>query len=186
MAALGFIFWQATRPRTEPPPPVVKILDNGPPAPVEATPQEIKPEKELSPAEIASARAAAMAEEVAEIARLPEDGSAGQAPPELDAKLIEVGRQLRGSIGKRARLGVRLYQVRASDSGKTLYLEFGSTRESDAICARYRTDLGIFTEEQLKKHIGKRLYIQGKVVADPSGRVAIELDDEDSLEIDPG
>lgn len=182
--ATAFVLWQAFRPRDEPPPPVVaeaKAADGAPAADDAAEPATAAPG--MSAAERASARAAQLAQEVEEIAEIPEAGTAGMASPELNARLIEVGKQLRDNIGKQTRIEARIYSVRPSNSGKTLYIEFGSSASPDAVCARHLTKSGVFTEERLREFIGKLVRVKGEIVHDPSGRIAIDIASEDGLKI---
>jgi hypothetical protein len=175
---IGFVYWQAYRPR-EIPSPVPVTSSTAPGA-------ESASDRGLTDAERVSRRAAELAKEISGIAEIPEPGTAGVVSPEVNQRLIEVGRQLRENPGKTTKITARLFAVRASGSGKTIYLEFGSTEDPDAICARYRTDQGIFTEVELRGHIGKVVRVRGKVVNDSGGRIAIDLTGKDGLKVEKG
>ena len=185
LAAGAFIFWQAQKlPKIDPPAPAVVAKEDSP-GPAPAAPSPPQPEdRTLTPAELASARAAQLAEEIKQFPLLPPPGTAGFASEELNQRLIEIGTQLRETPGRTAQIEGRVYQVRASNSGKTLYVEFGSSVEPNAICARLIPDgKGAEIRKELEEHVGKIVRIRGKVVEDPSGRVAIDLNSSDSITV---
>lgn len=177
LAASIFVFWQAFRQRDDPPPPVT-----GTGKPAEAA---VEAPTAMSDSDRIAARAAEMAAEIERMSAAHENKNPPPvaASPEVNAHLIQVGRELRKRVGASTKLEARLVSVRASKSGKTVYLEFGTSADPDAICARYRTELKAFTEEQLRGHVGKRLRIRGKVVNDPSGRVAIDIGGKKAVEV---
>ena len=73
--------------------------------------------------------------------------------------------------------------MRASQSGKTLYLEFGSLRGPNAIFGRYEKKHEVFTEEEIRALEGKHLRLKGKVIKDQGKRIAINLATKDSIEV---
>lgn len=163
------MIWQGLRSRSEPPQ-------------VTATP----PDGSSSPAALASQRAAKLSDILTEQSPiLPEGVTIDLPTPEQNAQLINLGRQLRNQLGYSYTLSARLYQIRASKSGKTLYLEFGSSTDPDALCVRHRTKDSSLTQQQLQNSVGKIVRIQGKIVADPSGRIAIDLASAEQLETLP-
>jgi hypothetical protein len=105
------------------------------------------------------------------------------ATPEEDKRLVARGKALLQKVGKVEQVEGLLRQVRSSQSGKTIYLEFGSLRGPNAVCGRYRTELEVFTEKELRDLVGKRLRLRGEVVKDPSKRIAIDLATKDTIEV---
>jgi hypothetical protein len=140
---------------------------------------------EMDAAARVSARAAELAKEIKEYPVIPSAHDQVDAA-QMDAQLIEIGGKLRNQIGGKVSLTGRLFEVRDSDSGKTRYLEFGASRDPDAVCIRYRTregDTGM-SKEELDKLVGKQVTIKGDVVADPSGRIAIDVSTRDQITVD--
>ncbi|MCU0794573.1 MAG: hypothetical protein MUF31_01415 [Akkermansiaceae bacterium] len=176
LAAGVFIFIQSQKPKLPPPSAVVAAggeVEKEAPAP--AT-EEIE-DRSLSPAEIASARAAQLAGENAGQAQPAPEDTAGLASEALNRRLIEIGSQLRGAIGQPTEMEGMIYRVRASNSGKTIYLEFGSSVEPNAICARHLPEGDAQAAlEKFQTLVGKNVRVKGTVVADPSGRIAIDLE----------
>ena len=85
--------------------------------------------------------------------------------------------------GRPFTLEILISEVRESQSGKTVYLEFDPNALPPLPCARYLTKKKTIPLEELKKLEGKRISIFGIVVNDPSKRTAIDLIDLDQLEI---
>jgi hypothetical protein len=143
-------------------------------------------ESQMSDVERASARVAELlAEREAANASQKPDPAAAVSPAE-DKRLVERGKALHKKVGEVDQVEGQLRQVRASQSGKTLYLELGSLRGPNAICGRYRAELKVFTEKELRDLVGKRLRLRGKVVKDPSNRIAIDLGAKDAVEVIEG
>jgi len=86
------------------------------------------------------------------------------------------------SIGQRHTMIAEVDHVRASRSGKTIYLEFGASNAPGIPCARYHTRHETLDEGQLEKFAGQRIKITGRVVSDPSGRPAIDLTTKAQIE----
>lgn len=184
VAAGTFVFLQAKKPDQPPP---AAILASGKPADRQpetpANPTAAAEDRTLSPAEIASARAAQLASGKADTPATPPTGTAGFASEELNRRLIEIGTSLRGSLGETAEFEGRVLRVRASNSGKTLYLEFGSSVEPNALCARHMPQDIDAARGTFDALAGKNVRIRGIVVADPSGRIAINLESIEAVTV---
>jgi hypothetical protein len=152
--------------------------ESSPPTAAAAPPEP--PPAPLSAAERVSARAAELTAERAR-AGDPPPVPLGPASAEKNAELIELGARLREKTGERFTFETTIYQVRPSHSGKTLYVEFGSSADPDALLARHRVSHGGFTFAQLEEFIGRKVRVEGEIVNDPSGRVALDLIDPSDL-----
>lgn len=186
LAAAAFIFTR-TLPAPAPDPaetaagnqesaaaPEEEIPAGAPSPPVEGE-RSAAEEPGMTAAERASARASAIAAEVEDMTR-PADHHRVRADMAAEnERLTRIGRELRRNLDGRDSLTAVVRTVRASDSGKTLYVEFGSAREDDTVCARYRTSRDVFDREDLDALIGEKVRVEGPVVGDPSGRIAIDL-----------
>ena len=165
--AIGFVFWQAYRHRQPVAPPMGAATA----------------EAEMSDVERASARIArAMADrEAANNAAKPTPAPA--VDPEEDKRLIARGKELLQKVGEVHQFEGQLRLVRASQSGKTLYLEFGSLRGPNAIFGRYEKKHEVFTGEEIQALVGKRLRLRGKVIKDQGKRVAIDISATDGIQV---
>jgi len=187
LLAAGFMIWKGLKP---PPPPAVATRTDPAPPPPATRPSPAKPVEAAEPepadtAAAASARAAELAAKLAEMGDEAFTPDPGFVYPEENAQLIRIGTQLRDRVGSRIRLETRIREVRSSDSGKTIYLEFGTTREANALCARYLTKLGAggMSADALRALVGKRVKVSGTVVNDPSGRIALDLTTRGDIEL---
>ena len=140
------------------------------------------PEKPLTQAEKINARAAELTSKRARASVIPVVPP-GPASREKNAKLIALGRHLRAKTGETFEFESTVHGVRQSNSGKTLYIEFGSTHEPNALLARHRVVEGGFTLDDLRAFKNQKIRIRGEVVADPSGRIAIDLSGPSALEL---
>jgi hypothetical protein len=188
LSTTGLLVWRSWKPPV--PPAVVEkaapkvIVLNASPAPAGGK----APAAAAPPLDDAAARASALAEKLAqERAAAPNVPmtSGGHDTSTVDPRLVEIGKSLRGQVGTRVSFEGRIHEVRDSTSGKTRYIEFGSTRDSDALCIRYLTKDGAadMSKEELLKLVGKQVTITGEVVADPSGRIAIDIKSRSQIEV---
>ena len=147
-SALAFVGWQATRER-QVPPPISVGMDKD-----EAT----EPTKKLSPAEAASARALALAEEA-------QSADAPVSP----------------TVGEPFTVEGPIKVVRQSRSKKTTYLIFEGAPRDGIIGIRHRTSIKAVKLPWLKKFAGAEIRVTGKVVKE-SGGLLIELNRPEQIE----
>jgi hypothetical protein len=150
------------------------------PAPAPAAPAE----PEMDAAARISARAAELAKEIKDYPVIPSAPGGGDTAG-IDAQLVEIGSRLRNQIGSKVTFTGPLFSVRDSDSGKTRYIEFGTSKDPNAVCVRYQTKDGApdMSKEELLKLVGRQVTINGDVVADPSGRIAIDIKSRDQITV---
>jgi hypothetical protein len=131
-----------------------------------------------------SARAAELAKEIKNYPVIPSAPGGGDTAG-IDAQLVEIGTKLRNQIGSKVTFKGPLFGVRDSDSGKTRYIEFGTSRVANAVCVRYLTKDGDadMSKDELMKLVGKLVTIKGEVVADPSGRITIDIKGRDQITV---
>jgi hypothetical protein len=189
--ATGLLVWRAMRPAVAPPAvverpaKVVVIQAPGTQAPARpAAGTEPAPDPEMDAAARASALAEKLSRERAAEPAVPMT-QGGHDTTMIDPQLIQIGKELRDKIGSRVTFKGRIHEVRTSGSGKTIYIEFGGTRDSDALCARHQTREGDadMSKESLQELVGKEVSITGDVVADPSGRIAIDVKERSQIEV---
>lgn len=192
ISTTGLIVWK----NFAPPPAATKpVVAAAPAAPVPAgkapaaavatpAPAEAASDPEMDAAARISARAAELAKEIKNYPVIPSAPGAGD-PAGIDAQLVEIGTKLRNQIGTQVNFTGPFFGVRDSDSGKTRYIEFGTSRDPNAVCVRYMTKDGDtdMSKEELMKLIGKMVTISGDVVADPSGRIAIDIKGRDQIKV---
>lgn len=143
-----------------------------------------KQDQPLTAAEKANARAAELAAERAKTKLVPEVRP-GPASREKNSELIELGAYLRGKTGQSFEFESTVHGVRQSNSGKTLYIEFGSTHDPNALLARHRVTNGGFTMDDLRAFKTQKIRVKGEVVVDPSGRIAIDVSGPSALTLVP-
>ena len=78
-------------------------------------------------------------------------------------------------LGQSIDLQTRVTRVRASQSGKTIYLDFDPATAPPVPIARYHTRHETILPLDLEKFSGRPIRIRGRVVSDPSGQPAIDL-----------
>lgn len=151
------------------------------PAPAPSAPAA---DPEMDAAARISARAAELAKEIKEFPVIPSAPGGGDTSG-IDAQLVEIGTRLRSQIGDKVTFKAPLFEVRDSASGKTRYIEFGNSREPNAICVRYLTKDAdpAMSKDELMKLVGKQVTVKGEVVADPSGRITIDIKSRDQIEV---
>lgn len=189
----GLLVWKKWAPEPAATKPVVAAAPAAPapagkvPAAAVAAPPPATPaaDPEMDAAARISARAAELAEEIKNYPVIPSAPGAGDTAG-IDAQLVEIGTKLRNQIGGKVSFKGPLFGVRDSDSGKTRYIEFGTSRDPNAVCVRYMTKEGDtdMSKEELMKLVGKQVTINGEVVADPSGRIAIDIKGRDQITVD--
>jgi hypothetical protein len=190
MGATGLVVWKTfSTPAVAGKPAVVAAAT--PQAPAEkkgpvpvASPAAPETDPEMDAAARISARAAELAKEIKEFPVIPSAPGIGDTAG-IDAQLVEIGTKLRNQIGSKVTFKGPLFGVRDSDSGKTRYIEFGTSREPNAVCVRYMTKDGDadMSKDELMKLVGKQVTIQGEVVADPSGRITIDIKGRDQIKV---
>ena len=103
------------------------------------------------------------------------DPSKPKVDPKIDARLVEIGKDLRNKIGQEVE--IEPFKAMAFEND---LLEFGSQKTSNTICgwvdastANPRTTL----KNRLQKYVdtGAMVVLKGKVVKLPSGRIAIHI-----------
>ncbi len=188
----GLVAWKSLRPAPAAAKPAA-VAAAVPQAPVATTspvlpaaPAPVAPpvDSEMDAAARVSARAAELAKEIKQYPVIPSAPGSGDTS-QVDAQLIEIGTKLRNQIGSKVTFSGPLFQVRDSESGKTRYIEFGNSRDPNAVCVRYKTRDGDsdMSKEELMKLVGKLVTIKGDVVADPSGRIAIDITGRDQITV---
>jgi len=189
LGATGLVVWKtfSTPPVAGKPAVVAAATPQAPaekktPVPVAAPAPETDPE--MDAAARISARATELAKEIKEFPVIPSAPGFGDTAG-IDAQLVEIGTKLRNQIGSKVTFKGPLFGVRDSDSGKTRYIEFGTSREPNAVCVRYLTKDGDadMSKDELMKLVGKLVTIQGEVVADPSGRITIDIKGRDQIKV---
>jgi hypothetical protein len=191
LSTTGLIVWK----NFAPPPAAKPVVKAAPAAPVPAgkapaaavanpAPAPAAADPEMDAAARISARAAELAKEIKNYPVIPSAPGAGDTTG-IDAQLVEIGTKLRSQIGSQVNFKGPFFGVRDSDSGKTRYIEFGNSRDPNAVCVRYMTKDGDtdMSKEELMKLIGKMVTISGEVVADPSGRIAIDIKGRDQIKV---
>jgi hypothetical protein len=153
-------------------------------APAPAPPPVAPADPEMDAAARMSARAAELAKEIKDYPVIPSAPGGGDTSG-IDAQLVEIGTRLRNQIGSKVTFKGPLFSVRDSESGKTRYIEFGTSKDPNAVCVRYQTKDGDadMSKEELMKLIGRQVTISGDVVADPSGRIAIDIKGRDQITV---
>ena len=192
LGTTGLIVWKVFLKPAGPAKPAVTAAATAPAKPegkaAPAKPAAAAPVPESDPemdaAARISARAAELAKEQQEFPVIPSAPGMGDTAG-IDAQLVEIGTKLRGQIGSQVTFKGPLFGVRDSDSGKTRYIEFGTSREPNAVCVRYLTKDGDsdMSKEELMKLVGKQVTIKGEVVADPSGRITIDIKGRDQITV---
>lgn len=188
----GLIVWKVFLQPAGPAKPVVTAVAAAPekpavkaPAAAPASPAPVpESDPEMDAAARISARAAELAKEQKEFPVIPSAPGMGDTAG-IDAQLVEIGTKLRNQIGSQVTFKGPLFGVRDSDSGKTRYIEFGTSRDPNAVCVRYLTKEGDsdMSKEELMKLVGKMVTIKGEVVADPSGRITIDIKARDQITV---
>lgn len=188
----GLLVWKNYAPKPAAPKPAVAAAPVAPapagktPVAAVATPAPATQaaDPEMDAAARISARAAELANEIKNYPVIPSAPGAGDTAG-IDAQLVEIGTKLRNQIGGKVSFKGPLFGVRDSDSGKTRYIEFGTSRDPNAVCVRYMTKDGDtdMSKEELMKLVGKQVTINGEVVADPSGRIAIDIKGRDQITV---
>ncbi len=193
VGATGLIVWKSFAKPDAPAKPVVAAAAT-PPAPADpkaplpvGSPSPVAPaaEPEMDAAARISARAAELAKEIKNYRVIPSAPGGGDTAG-IDAQLVEIGTKLRNQIGSKVTFEGPLFGVRDSDSGKTRYIEFGTSRDPNAVCVRYLTKDGDadMSKDELTKLVGKLVTVKGEVVADPSGRITIDIKGRDQITVD--
>jgi hypothetical protein len=92
------------------------------------------------------------------------------------------GRNLRDGEGDTAQLTATIADVVQADGGKTVYIEFGSGRGKNDLCAKHEENPARYNSWKLLK--GKRVLIPGTVIIEESsGRVTIEIEPGDDIKL---
>jgi hypothetical protein len=92
------------------------------------------------------------------------------------------GRNLRDGEGDTAQLTATIADVVQADGGKTVYVEFGSGRGKNDLCAKHEENPARYDSWKLLK--GKRVLIPGTVIIEESsGRVTIEIEPGDDIKL---
>ena len=130
-------------------------------------------ESKASAAQKASARAAELQNSAkAATANLPFIDS-----KEVHAKLIDCGKQLRDHIDKEATITGVVYDARVSEDNRFRYIDFGSSKDLDAVTLRHEAVTGYkeMYVDQLHQLQGRQITVKGSVALDKDRRIVIEV-----------